>query len=530
MASLAATYDRCAFVIVENDSDDGAKQMLRDWVDDRPDAHLIDLDGLAQRPLLRAERMAICRNAYLDFIRSSPYAGFDHVVILDADGVTRTPVDLQSFERARDWLTANGAAAVFANAPVYYDIWALRHPTWCPTDCLADVTREKGRLTKPVARRKFVDDRQIVLAPGSPPMEVDSAFGGLGVYDLKYALASAYSGVDAEGREICEHVPFNRDIGRISGCKLFILPWLIINGSRVPLPEARQAQLAQGGRECSMTVPVEHPIDRFRNGHPLYDRRLPVLARLLGEAEPGSLIVDIGANVGDTVALCRLEGCTLPIVAVEASLTFFKFMIENSRNLRKMFRDVHPVWAFVGRPGDSTAIKLERGTAHQAGSQNASSSTIETAPLESIEQILASLSVPAGALGLVKIDTDGHDQTIILNELEFLRRTKPIVWAEAHISEPGQEAQWREILSGAAGTWSHLVAFDNYGFAYCAGATADKAESCLDLISYARRHRAQRVEAFGRRPIVYPDVVLFPPRYAAVFEAFCRALPELEGG
>jgi len=370
--AIAGLYERPAYVFVENDSTDDTKAQLRAWLKDRPDADLLELDGLDKRLPRRTERLAACRNAYLERIRQAGYADRDHLVIFDADDINSGPIEVSEYARARDWLASTeGAIAGFVNTdPIYYDILALRHPTWCPNCYWVDVRQNRGRLTKDVARQQYCFDRQIAISPWVDPIEVTSAFGGLGIYKLGPALRGEYVWISAEDMETCEHVAFHADIARRSGGKFFILPWLR-NRNRhpksinAPLAEHKKIHLDQDGAKCSLIVPVEHPIDRFRRSNPLYDRRLPVLARLISEAAPGTAAIDVGANVGDTVALCRLAGSDLHFVAVEASLAYLKFLLLNRVRSPEIFHHTTPVWSFVGRPGDSPDVEQRNGTAHR---------------------------------------------------------------------------------------------------------------------------------------------------------------------
>ncbi len=532
LEALAGLYDRAGFVFVENDSEDDTKAQLKAWLDGRPDAALIELDGLVDRGLKFTDRIATCRNAYLDFIKASPLGGSDHLVVLDADNINRRPIDLEGFARGRDWLEREGAAAVFANSqPFYYDIFALRHPTWCPSNPNDDVRRRPADMDEDTARQRYVADRQILIPRTAEPIEVESAFGGLGIYRMADALEGRYVGLGPEGLQTCEHVSFNQQAAR-SGRKLYILPWMTVGTDRagVRIPDAhRTMTLEQGGRSCELVAPPDHRIDAFRRANPLYDRRLPILSRLTGAAAPGTVAVDVGANVGDTVALCRLEGSQLRFIAVEASLQYLKYLAFNRRRLPDLIGDVEMAWNFVGRPGDSTTLELHHGTGRRVEGQM-EGLRVESAPHATLEEIARAHGVQDGQLSLVKLDTDGFDFEILSNELEFLKSAAPVIWAEAETKSGEDEAAWRRLLIEGTETWPYLMAFDNQGFAMVAGKTAKKRETAVDIMAYARRHRGLSEPRFGKRPIYYIDVALFPARFAAVFEAFCRELPELANG
>ena len=66
----------------------------------------------------------------------------------------------------------------------------------------------------------------IKLPQDSDWIEVDSAFGGLAIYRREALLSGIYSGKNALGKPICEHVTLHEHI-REKGFKIFINPKLI---------------------------------------------------------------------------------------------------------------------------------------------------------------------------------------------------------------------------------------------------------------------------------------------------------------
>lgn len=224
---LASAYDHAEFVFVENDSRDQTKTLLKDWLAAGRSGKLLDLDGLAGQKLKRTARIAAARNAYLDEIRNGRLSEFDHLVILDMDNVNAGPIDAGAFRAAIDFLdSAPERAGVFANAePLYYDIWALRQDRWCPRDCWTEITQRPWWMSKSAAAYRYIYSRQLKLPMALPPLRVSSAFGGLGVYKLSFALDQCYSGFGADGEMACEHVAFNEAICK-NGGKLYIFPQL----------------------------------------------------------------------------------------------------------------------------------------------------------------------------------------------------------------------------------------------------------------------------------------------------------------
>jgi len=224
---FAALYESAAFVFVVSDSADDSRSILERWLADGRAGRVIDLGVLEDRLARRTERIAYVRNAGLDAIRQSPWSGYDHLVGAGLDDVLAPPIAAGGFAQAGAWLdAASSRAGVLANAaPRYYDIWALRHDRWCPNDCWHPIWGRPDAETFEAAKFREVFTRQIAIPPALAPIAVQSAFGGLGIYRLAAALAGRYCGIDDQGRDISEHVPFNAAITRQGG-QLHIFPAL----------------------------------------------------------------------------------------------------------------------------------------------------------------------------------------------------------------------------------------------------------------------------------------------------------------
>jgi hypothetical protein len=158
---------------------------------------------------------------------------FDVMIVFDFDGAN------QATELGEALLGTLATAppdwsALFANQrQAYYDIWALRHPKWCPDDCWRRIHQSARLYPWPLrtraeknAIRRYVGNRQVRISPNHSPIEVLSAFGGLGIYKVSAIGGAWYSGRDEAGRELCEHVPFNRWVTAHGG-KLYVAPRLL---------------------------------------------------------------------------------------------------------------------------------------------------------------------------------------------------------------------------------------------------------------------------------------------------------------
>ena len=241
---FAATYDEAYFLFVVSDCTDDSAAILQRWLADGRRGHVIDLGPLAADLPRRTERLAHVRNAGLEEIGRVGRQDHDHLVIADLDDVLDSPMAADGFIRAARWLDAEPArAGVLANVlPRYYDVWALRHDRWCPHDVWHAIWGRPESVSFEAAKFREVFARQIEIPASAPPIEVRSAFGGLGLYRMSAALGARYVGVDAQGREVSEHVAFNAAIGRAGG-RLHIFPALQVQAPRQHLYQPEEFKL-----------------------------------------------------------------------------------------------------------------------------------------------------------------------------------------------------------------------------------------------------------------------------------------------
>lgn len=237
-------YGETSFIFVVSDSQDGTLQILKTWVAGRPRGRVIDLGNLEPRLPLRTQRLAHVRNLAVDQVRQGEEAKYDHLIVVDLDDVLAAPISADIFAKAAHWLDAFPArAGVFPNGrPRYYDIWALRHDMWCPHDCWHPVWFRDPRRNIHDIRAREIVGRMLKLPFWLPPIPVRSAFGGIGIYKLRFALAARYVGIDEQGRETCEHVAFNASV-RQAGGGLYIFPSLVARSPSEHFDEFRDLPL-----------------------------------------------------------------------------------------------------------------------------------------------------------------------------------------------------------------------------------------------------------------------------------------------
>ena len=213
------------WLVIESDSNDETLKTLKK-LSDRDQFDFLTLGNLQKQYPKRTERIAKCRNRYLEELRTNiKYSDFDYVVVADLDGVNS---ELTATAVKSCWQLNEEWDACFANqSEAYFDIWALRHEIWCPNDCWqAYKFLLKNGVSKFSALYAAVYSRMIRINRNANPIEVESAFGGLGIYKKSAISSATYTGLDENKEEVCEHVSLHT-VMRLNGFRLYIVPSLI---------------------------------------------------------------------------------------------------------------------------------------------------------------------------------------------------------------------------------------------------------------------------------------------------------------
>lgn len=225
MKRVSSAFDRVDWIFIESDSTDATPQLLEQYTSQIENFRFRSLGNLSGQISDRVARIAHCRNQYLLHIEDNLLVSKDSwLAVTDLD-------DLNTHLQAKDVLSAislDVGDAYFANQRgPYFDIFALRHPVWNPEDCFETLNAlvEEG-FSPQLASIIAVQSKQISIPSNEQPFQVESAFGGFGLYKADSIRGARYTSLDADGQLICEHVGFHRQLVA-RGLKLFIVPALI---------------------------------------------------------------------------------------------------------------------------------------------------------------------------------------------------------------------------------------------------------------------------------------------------------------
>jgi glycosyltransferase involved in cell wall biosynthesis len=159
-------------IIYENDSTDDTLDKLNKWSKEDNKVEIITEKNV---PGLRTQRLSHARNTLM---KKALTHNSEFIVSMDLDLVNHNLTKesfMSSFLTDIDW------AAIFANqSEKYYDLWALRSiDNWLNFDCIKCLHKTKDDDYCRGSRIKKINSNE-------KPIEVLSAFGGLGIYKTKY--------------------------------------------------------------------------------------------------------------------------------------------------------------------------------------------------------------------------------------------------------------------------------------------------------------------------------------------------------
>ncbi|WP_107806248.1 FkbM family methyltransferase [Nodularia spumigena] len=249
-------------------------------------------------------------------------------------------------------------------------------------------------------------------------------------------------------------------------------------------------------KDITIKIPQDHALPIYQNKFRLYDKFIGILAKYLPNQE--DLIIDIGANVGDTTALI-LQYCENPILSIEADEDFFNIM---QLNLADYTQRVTCVNSFVSENENSYKnVELVK----QNGTARAVVKTDKLTKSNSLKYILNSLK--AEKCILLKTDTDGFDFEILLSSLNIIKENNPIIyWENEIVSLKDLELAQNLLKNLADMNYTKYIVIDNFGNPLTYDGSAQ-------FIEHINEYLLNNIYS-KNRTFYYTDIAAFPDKYS----------------
>jgi FkbM family methyltransferase len=192
--------------------------------------------------------------------------------------------------------------------------------------------------------------------------------------------------------------------------------------------------------------------------HKKYDRFLPFL---VSKIRNYGLVVDVGANVGDTLVAMATNNPNLQYLCLEPDWKFFQYLELNSTSVKEKFPEtkISLKREFVGINVNEVSLTGKFGTKHATSKTSAA----QTFSSKSLDSILEEMDLSGGVI-LLKSDVDGFDWDVLDSSINAIKRSEPILFFEVAIIEGGQIENYKRTLKTVqlAG-YDFWYIFDNFG-------------------------------------------------------------------
>lgn len=179
----------------------------------------------------------------------------------------------------------------------------------------------------------------------------------------------------------------------------------------------------------------KYPIKMNPNGNLLdiylsnkeYAAELGRLVSSIYKKYPGFSMTDIGANVGDTIAIVKNVIEDIKILCIEGDDESFEYLKSNS----KQFNNVHLYKYYLGQ-----STEYIRALVNKKGWNNTlkiSFNQGELINIYSFDDFLSKENICSKNIKLLKIDTEGFDNNIIRGAKNYITTSNPILYFEYNI-------------------------------------------------------------------------------------------------
>ncbi|MCW1923526.1 FkbM family methyltransferase [Luteolibacter arcticus] len=234
------------------------------------------------------------------------------------------------------------------------------------------------------------------------------------------------------------------------------------------------------------TIPFEYAVN------PDYGSQIGRLAGYLKETTGEYLAIDVGANVGDTLAIIR-QAADVPVMCVEGDPKCAALFRENSR----IYDRVELVDTFLSESEGNENVTVQKDGWNATLIPEAGGAPMSFRTLDSVA---SGRSLPCG---LLKLDVEGYEWKILRGARELLTKDQPVICIEYNIRHSGFPPE--EFVRGMEGLrdlgYDQVIVYESQGALLSTFSLSDGWEDYLDLHHFLR---------LGLSPVLYVDLTIFP--------------------
>ncbi len=206
--------------------------------------------------------------------------------------------------------------------------------------------------------------------------------------------------------------------------------------------------------EFNIEIPSNNPLSKHYVYYPDYNIGLQRLSVIVSKKYPNQTLVDVGANVGDTIAVVKSR-LNIPIIAIEGDDFSYSFLAKNCQK----FSDIQLIKAYLGENNKEELISIEKVGWNNTLVPKKEGNLIKINTLDTILE-----TTKFSTIKLIKIDTEGYDTIILRGAQQIIEKFHPILYFEYNrenmdvINEDGLST----IFSLTKYGYENIVFLDNH--------------------------------------------------------------------
>lgn len=247
-------------------------------------------------------------------------------------------------------------------------------------------------------------------------------------------------------------------------------------------------------KEYSIKISYLHKLQDLQKIYPFYDKFLNHFVKYLPS---GSIVVDVGANVGDTLLSMVSGNSKLEYLCIEPDDKFFFDLEKNIQILKKQNNTlmIKAVKELVGLEVNNVNLSGSNSSKHAEPGKGLIKS-------KKLSTIFDELSLESSRLSLLKTDVDGFDWDVINSSYELLGNC-PYLYFECFHSDEYQLNNYKKLFQNLKiKGYENFLFFDNFGKKI---STVNDIKIVNQLLEYIKRSHKQ--SSVGS--IVYYDVLAY---------------------
>jgi FkbM family methyltransferase len=240
--------------------------------------------------------------------------------------------------------------------------------------------------------------------------------------------------------------------------------------------------------------------------YPDLNTQLGRLAKHIFHKYPGMTVIDVGANVGDTVAVLK-TAVDVPVIAVEGDDISYSYLEKNV----PQFSNVTIIKTFLGEKSAQLNVGLEKSGWNTTVIPVAEGG--KAVSFKSLDDVIAEQSTKA-SIKLLKVDVEGFDTIVLRGAGNIIREHQPVLFFEYNrqnmiaINEEGLST----ILSFKEMGYHRIIFFDHKG-ALVLSTTMQNEEAITAMHQYI---------SSTKNLLGYYDICIFHEADDAVASAFLK--------